>query len=72
MANEVREIIGEILAAAPSETAQNLLLYEDWEFDELFAETQHGFPLCKESQHAKAQPNLVRQEGSLLLRGYVV
>jgi len=39
-ANQVQEIIGEILRAIPSETAQNLRLNENWRFDELFAEAQ--------------------------------
>ncbi len=39
MANQVQEIIGEILAVAPSKTAQNLPLNENCRFDELFAET---------------------------------
>jgi hypothetical protein len=38
--NQVQEIIGEIIAVAPSETTQNLPLHRDWKFDELFAETQ--------------------------------
>jgi hypothetical protein len=49
MANEVREIVSEIPAAVPSETTQNSLLHQDWGFGELFAETQNGFPFCKES-----------------------
>jgi len=40
IAYQVQEIIGEILAVTPSETAQNLPLQEDWKFDELFAKTQ--------------------------------
>ncbi len=40
MANQVQEIIGEILRAVPSETAQNLRLNENCRFDELFAEAQ--------------------------------
>jgi hypothetical protein len=40
MANQVKEIIGEILAVAPSETAQNLPLNENYGFDELFVEPQ--------------------------------
>lgn len=39
-ANQVQEIIGEILRAVPSETAQNLRLNENCRFDELFAEAQ--------------------------------
>jgi len=39
-ANQVQEIIGEILRTVPSETAQNLRLNENWRFDELFAEAQ--------------------------------
>ncbi len=39
-ANQVQEIIGEILATASSETAQNLQLNENCRFDELFAEAQ--------------------------------
>ena len=39
IANQVQEIIGEILASAPSEMAENLPLNEDCRFDELFAET---------------------------------
>ena len=39
IANQVQEIIGGILASAPSEVAQNLPLNEDCRFDELFAET---------------------------------
>jgi len=39
-ANQVQEIIGEILRAVPSETAQNLRLNENCRFDELFAEPQ--------------------------------
>ena len=38
--NQVQEIIGEIIAVTPSETAQNLPLRQDWKFDEVFAETQ--------------------------------
>jgi len=37
--NQVHEIIGEILAVAPSETAQKLPLHQDLKFDELFAGT---------------------------------
>jgi len=44
MANEVREIIGEILTAAPSETAQNSPLHQVWESGELFARPQRRFP----------------------------
>ncbi len=44
MANQVREIIGQILAVSPSETVQNLPLNEDCRFDGLFAEAQSGFP----------------------------
>lgn len=40
IAHQVQEIIREILAVTPSETAQNLPLQEDWKFDELFAKTQ--------------------------------
>jgi len=41
MANQVQEIIREILAVAPSETARCLpLLNENCRFDELFAQTQ--------------------------------
>jgi len=40
MANQVQEIIGEILAATPSETAQNLPLNNNCRFDEILAETQ--------------------------------
>jgi hypothetical protein len=40
MANQVQEIIGEILATASFETAQNLQLNENCRFDELFAEAQ--------------------------------
>jgi len=39
IANQVQEIIGEILAVSPPEMAQNLPLNEDCRFDELFAET---------------------------------
>ena len=38
--NQVQEIIGEIIAVTPSETAQNLPLRQDWKFDKVFAETQ--------------------------------
>ena len=38
--NQIKEIIGRITAVVPAETAQNLPLYQDWRFDELFAETQ--------------------------------
>ena len=41
MVNQVQEIIGRILAVTPSETTQNLPLYQDCKFDELFAEMQH-------------------------------
>ena len=44
MANEVREIIGEILTAAPSETAQNSPLHNVLESGELFDRTQPWFP----------------------------
>ncbi len=37
MANDVQEIIGEILEVAPSETAGNLPLNENCRFDELLA-----------------------------------
>jgi hypothetical protein len=40
MANQVQEIIGEILTTASSETAQSLRLNENCRFDELFAEPQ--------------------------------
>lgn len=39
IANQVQEIIGEILAAAPSEMAQKLPLSEDCRLDRLFAGT---------------------------------
>ena len=38
--NQIQQIVGEILAVAPSETAQSLPSPQDWKFDELFAETQ--------------------------------
>ena len=37
--NQVQEIISQILAVTPPETAQNLPLDQNWKFDELFAET---------------------------------
>lgn len=40
MANQVKEIIGDILAADPSETAQILPLNESSNFHELFVERQ--------------------------------
>lgn len=40
MANHVREIIGQISAVAPSQTAQNLPLNDNCRFDELFVEAQ--------------------------------
>jgi hypothetical protein len=40
MANQVQEIIGEILTTASSETAQYLRLNENCRFDALFAEPQ--------------------------------
>jgi len=49
--NQVQEIIGQILTVTPSETTQNLPLYQDRKFDDFFAETQSGFPFCKESQN---------------------
>ena len=39
MVNQIQEIVGEISAVTPSETAQNLPLHQDWKFDELYAET---------------------------------
>ena len=40
-ANQVREIIDQILASVPSKTAPELSLCQDWKFDQLFAATQH-------------------------------
>jgi len=40
MANQIGQIIDHILATAPSQTAQNLLLNENCRFDELFVEPQ--------------------------------
>jgi len=40
MANQVQEIIGEILAVAPSEMARNLPLNEKYRFDAFFAKSQ--------------------------------
>lgn len=40
IANEVQEIIGQIVALAPSETPQNLPLTEICSFDQLFVKTQ--------------------------------
>ena len=40
VANQVQQIIEEILAVTPSETAQNLPLNEHCRFDELLAETK--------------------------------
>jgi len=51
IANEVQEIIGEIMAVTPSETTQNLPLYQDREFDELFAKTDPGYPFREESKN---------------------
>ena len=40
MANQVKEIVGEILAFFPSETVENLLVKENCRFDEVFVEPQ--------------------------------
>lgn len=40
MANQVKEIVGEILAFFPSETVENLLVNENCRFDEVFVEPQ--------------------------------
>ena len=37
--SQVQEIVGQILAVTPHEMTENLPLHQDWEFDELFAET---------------------------------
>ena len=42
---EVREIIGEILTAAPSETVQNSPLHQFWESGELFARNLTRIPI---------------------------
>ena len=39
-ANQIQDIIGQIMAAGPSRTTQNLPLHQDWKFDELFTEQQ--------------------------------
>lgn len=41
LANQVQEIIGQILAIAPSETVQNVALHENCRFDEIFAQPQY-------------------------------
>lgn len=40
MANQIQEIIGEILTVSPDETTQNLPFDKDFEFIEHFAQTQ--------------------------------
>ncbi len=39
LANQVQEIIRELMATTPSETVQNLPLHQNWKLSELLAET---------------------------------
>ena len=39
LANQVQEIIRELMASTPSETVQNLPLHQNWKLSELLAET---------------------------------